>query len=119
MIKTGSIRVKWNKGVKEEITHNTPSKIMQDVAEITLNTTFPTIPELTGKMRQTSMAHGVKGSGLDYTIGSYTNYASIVYVKPKSTNWTTPGTNAYWFNEVWVKKGKAITSEAVERNKLK
>lgn len=119
MIQKASINVKWNKGVQEEITHNTPSKIMYDVAENTLAMTFPTIPELTGKMKQSSLAHGVKGSGLNYTIGSYTNYASYVYVMPKKTNWTTPGTNAYWFNEAWLKYGKSIVSEAAERNKLK
>lgn len=119
MIKSGSIKVNWGKGVQEEITHNTPKDIMHDIAERTLMMTFPTIPELTGKMKQTSLAHGVQGSNMNYTIGSYTNYASYVYVMPKKTNWTTPGTNAYWFNEVWVKHGKSIVREAVERNKLK
>ena len=119
MIKSESIKVNWIKGVQEEITHNTPDKIMYDIAENTLAITYPTIPELTGKMKQTSLAHGVKGSNLNYTIGSYTNYASYVYVMSKKTNWTTPGTNAYWFNEVWVKHSKSIVSEAVERNKLK
>jgi len=35
------------------------------------------------------------------------------------TNWSTPGTYGKWYEEVWKKQGKQITTQAIERNKLK
>lgn len=114
------VEVKWNNGAYETITEEVPDRIMYETARETLDLVFPTIPELTGKMKQTSLAKGVQGSDCEYKIGSYTDYAMYVYVKNNdTTNWTTPGTNSRWFHEYWEKHGKSIISSVVERNMLK
>lgn len=93
-------------------------KIIYAVAQETLRESRTTIPMRTGKMRNSSMAAGVKGSNLDYYIGSYTKYASSVWNFPDDTHWTTPGTNNRWYERVWKSKNALITKNAVERNKL-
>lgn len=96
----------------------TSDKIIYAVAQETLRESRTTIPMRTGKMRNSSMTAGVKGSNLDYYIGSYTNYASRVWNFPDNTNWTTPGTNNRWYERVWKSKNALITKNAVERNKI-
>ena len=113
------VTVKWNPGVYDKLTKGTPDRIMYDIAAKTLLMVFPTIPERTGKMKQSSLARGVQGSNLNYHIGSYTDYASYVYEMPDRTHWTTPGTNAEWFIRTWQKSGKSIVADAIGRNKLK
>lgn len=93
-------------------------KIIYAVAKETLNQSRTTIPMRTGALRRSSITAGVKGSNLDYYIGSYTSYASRVWNFPDSTNWTTPGTNNRWYERVLREKGQLITKTAVERNKL-
>ena len=119
MIDSVKIELIWEKGAYDKITQEVPDKIMYDIAENTLAMVYPTIPERTGKMKRSTLAAGVQGSNLHYKIGSYTDYAAYVYVMPEKTNWTTPGTNAYWFRETWIKHGKSIMQESIERNKLK
>lgn len=119
MIDSVNIELLWDKGAKEKITQDIPDKIMRDIARISLTMTMPTIPERTGEMRRTSLARGVQGSNMNYKIGSYTDYATYVYMMPNSTNWTTPGTQNYWFREVIQKNIKVITQLAIERNKLR
>lgn len=114
-----NVRVIWEKGAYDKIVKEVPDKIMYDIAAQTLSMTYPTIPEKTGKMRQSSLARGVQGSNKVYRIGSYTDYATYVYNMPDKTHWTTPGTNAEWFNRIWQKSGKSIVSNVVERNKLR
>ena len=92
---------------------------MYDISRETLYLVYPTIPERTGKMKQSSLARGVQGGNKNYKIGSYTDYASYVYVMPEKTHWTTPGTNARWFSEYWQNHGKSIANSVIERNKLK
>lgn len=113
------VTLKWENGAEKKIKDTVPDKIVRDIATITLNTSFPMIPERTGKMRQSTLAKGVQGSNCHYKIGSYTDYASYVYNMPDKTHWTTPGTNGEWFIRTWKMKGKSITSQAVGRNKLK
>ena len=93
-------------------------KIIFGVASETLRQSESVIPMRTGNMRRSSMTAGVKGSNLNYYIGSYTSYASIVWNFPDTTNWTTPGTNNKWFARVWKEKGVLITTNVIERNKL-
>lgn len=119
MIEIEKVYVKFENGVENKLTNTIPDKIIYDIATITLNATFPTIPERTGRMRQSTLARGVQGGNCHYKIGSYTNYAAYVYNMPDKTNWTTAGTNGEWFIRTWKQKGKSITSQAVGRNKLK
>lgn len=93
-------------------------KITYAVAKDVLKQSETTIPLRTGKMRRSSITSGVKGSNLNYYIGSYTSYASAVWNFPDDTNWTTPGTNNRWYERTWKTKGALITQNAVGRNKL-
>lgn len=116
MIENFSIDVKWLPGMENKVLHEIPDRIIYSVARQTLDLTYPTIPELTGKLKQSSLARGVQGGNGVYKIGSYTDYASYVYVKNnEKTNWTTPGTNSHWFTETLQKKGKSILQEAVRK----
>ena len=119
MIESVNVQVLWEKGAYNKITQEVPDKIVYETARETLDLVYPTIPENTGKMKRSSLARGVQGSNKNYRIGSYTDYASYVYVMPPKTHWTTPGTNAYWFSDYWKKHGKTIFNSVVERNKLK
>lgn len=119
MIESVKVDVKWEPGAYDKLTKEVPDRTMFEIAETTLNMSFPIMPERTGRMKQTSLAKGVQGSNCNYRIGSYTDYASYVYVKPDNTNWTTPGSEAHWFMRTWERYGSSITNEAVERNKLK
>lgn len=112
-----SVEVKLNPGLQKTLTQ-TSDRIIYEVAKDTLTQSETTIPMRTGKMRKSSITAGVKGSNLDYYIGSYTSYASKVWHFPDNTNWTTPGTNNRWFERTWKEKGTLIQKNAVERNKL-
>ena len=56
-----TVVVKWNKGVKEQLTNVAPDRIIYEVARQILDLTYPTIPEKTGKMKRTSISQGVPG----------------------------------------------------------
>lgn len=113
-----SIDFNWTPGAQKKIL-NAGNVITYATARQTLDITFPHIPKLTGKMRKTSMAAGVRGQNGDYYIGSYTNYAKYVWVKPKSTNWSEPNTFGKWYEEIWKKQGKSIVDSCVGRYSLK
>jgi hypothetical protein len=120
MIDKVNVQVIWDKGAYNKITQEVPDKIVFETARETLDLVFPIMPELTGKMKRSSLAKGVQGSNKNYKIGSYTDYASFVYVKDNNkTHWTTPGTQSYWFSDYWQKHGKSIFNSVVERNILK
>ena len=116
------VKVNWYPGKKKEVL-DASDKIMYSIARQTLDRTFPHIPMSRRKgvvhMRQTSMAAGVRGSNGDYYIGSYTDYAKYVWVKPKSTNWSEPNTFGKWYEEIWKKQGKSIVDSCVGRYSLK
>lgn len=115
-----TVELRWNPGVQKNLTETIPDKIIQEVARDTLDLTYPSIPEKTGKTKRSSKAAGVRGGNGEYWIGSYTNYAKHVYVMDNAkTHWTTPGTNSYWYKEYWLKHGQAILSMVLERNKKK
>ena len=113
-----SIDFNWTPGAQKKIL-NAGNVITYAIARQTLDITFPHIPKLTGKMRKTSMAAGVRGQNGNYYIGSYTNYAKYVWVKPKSTNWSEPNTFGKWYEEIWKKQGKSIVDSCVGRYSLK
>ena len=113
-----SIDFNWTPGAQKKIL-NAGNVITYAIARQTLDITFPHIPKLTGKMRKTSMAAGVRGQNGDYYIGSYTNYAKYVWVKPKRTNWSEPNTFGKWYEEIWKKQGKSIVDSCVGRYSLK
>ena len=113
-----SIDFNWTPGAQKKIL-NAGNVITYATARQTLDITFPHIPKLTGKMRKTSMAAGVRGQNGNYYIGSYTNYAKYVWVKPKSTNWSEPNTFGKWYEEIWKKQGKSIVDNCVGRYSLK
>ena len=113
-----SIDFNWTPGAQKKIL-NAGNVITYAVARQTLDITFSHIPKLTGKMRKTSMAAGVRGQNGDYYIGSYTNYAKYVWIKPKSTNWSEPNTFGKWYEEIWKKQGKSIVDSCVGRYSLK
>ena len=113
-----SIDFNWTPGAQKKML-NAGNVITYATARQTLDITFPHIPKLTGKMRKTSMAAGVRGQNGNYYIGSYTNYAKYVWVKPKSTNWSEPNTFGKWYEEIWKKQGKSIVDSCVGRYSLK
>ena len=116
--------VKWSPGAQDKLINQYPDKIVYQIASMTLDMSYTTIPlsnrKGRGKLRQTSKAAGVRGSNKDYYIGSYTNYAKYVWVMPdESTHWSTPGTHSKWYKRYWEQTGKNIINTVVERNKLK
>lgn len=114
------VEIKWQPGAIDKITKIYPDEVLFGVARNTLDLTIPTVPEKTGKMKRSTMAGGVRGGNGEYYIGSYTNYAKYPYTMDNAkTHWTTPGTNSYWFREIFQKHGKAILSMVIEENKLK
>ena len=113
-----SIDFNWTPGAQKKIL-NAGNVITYAIARQTLDITFPHIPKLTGKMRKTSMAAGVRGQNGDYYIGSYTNYAKYVWVMPKRTNWSEPNTFGKWYEKIWKKQGKSIVDSCVGRYSLK
>lgn len=118
------IEVKWNPGAKEKLLNEYPDNIIYQVARMTLDMSYETIPlskrKNAGKLRQTSTSAGVRGSDKNYYIGSYTDYAKYVWEMPnESTNWSTPGTQSEWYKRVWDKKGQNILNTVLERNKIK
>ena len=113
-----SIDFNWTPGAQKKIL-NAGNVITYAIARQTLDITFPHIPKLTGKMRKTSLAAGVRGQNGNYYIDSYTNYDKYVWVKPKSTNWSEPNTFGKWYEEIWKKQGKSIVDSCVGRYSLK
>lgn len=100
-----------------------PSKFVYSVARQTLERSYPTIPLSknvnNGRLRTSSMAYGVKGSGTTYTIGSQTSYAKYVWnMNNSTTNWSTPGTSSEWYTNFFKKNGKSIMANAMQESRL-
>lgn len=113
-----SVSVKWEPEAKMALM-SAPDKMMYAIARQTLDRSLVHIPFKSGKMRQTSMAAGIRGSNGNYYIGSYTDYAKYVWVMPNTTNWTEPGTFGKWYQEIYTKQKKSIVGIAIKENKLK
>lgn len=115
-------KIEWEPGAQEKI-KNMPDNVVYTIARITLDTTYQHIPlsnnKNAGKLRQTSMDAGVRGSNGDYYIGSYTDYAKYVWNMGDGTKWSTPGTFGKWYEEVFKQNYSKIVNTALERNKLK
>ena len=106
----------WNPRTKKGL-QKFPGEFLYTVARQTLDISYPTIPKDTGRMRTTSMAHGVRSSAEnEYYIGSYTDYASSVWKMPSSTKWTTLGTNNKWYARTLKKHGKSIIETAINQS---
>lgn len=108
-------KIEWNKKTLNAL-HKAPDVILYKIASQVLDKSYPMIPKDTHTMARASKAGGVRGSNGDYYIGSYTRYASHVWVMPDSTNWTTPGTNNKWFSRTLKTYGKTILDSAVNKS---
>ena len=110
-----SAKLTWNNSEKKKL-EEVSNIVPYEVARQTLDLTYSHIPKDTGKMRQTSMSAGVRGSNGNYYIGSYTGYAMDVWLKPKGTHWSEPDTFAKWYEVIWKSKGDMILKNALKRN---
>lgn len=113
------VTIKINKQTIKKL-EDAPDVIMYAIARQTLDKVGSSkiTPYKTGKMEMTMYQNGVIGSNGNYEIGNYTNYASYVYSKPQSTNWTNPLSKAQWFDTFWKSNGNSITENVVARYKL-
>ena len=111
------VEIKINPNLQSNLTQIS-DKVVYQIAQETLSQSRKTIPMRTGAMRKSSIIAGVKGSNLNYYIGSYTSYAKYVWKMSDNTHWTTPGTNNRWYERIWKTRGEHITKNIVERNKL-
>ena len=114
-----SANFNWDKSVKKKI-EDMPDKLVYGIARATLDIvgSMQVTPYLTGTMERTMYSAGVQKDSEGYYIGNFTDYASYVYKKPQSTNWTRPGSKAKWFETVWGQKGESIMNECIARYKL-
>ena len=116
------VNFKWQPGAKNKI-KQAPKKMLYDIAKITLDMSSQNIPlsnrKNSGHLRISSANGGVREDNQGYYIGSYTNYAKYVWIKPKSTNWSEPNTFGKWYEEIWKKQGKSIVDSCVGRYSLK
>lgn len=115
-------KVEWTPGAKEKL-KEAPDTVMYTIARITLDTSYVHIPLSNklnaGKLRQSSMSAGVRGSNGEYYIGSYTDYANYVWNMGDNTNWTTPGTFGQWYDRVFKEHGTEIIDTAIQRSGIK
>lgn len=113
------VKFTWNNNSDKKLL-KVPDKVVYECARRTLDLTYTKIPlsnrKYAGKLRQSTMAGGVKGSNGIYSLGSYTSYAKYVYNMRENAHWTTPGTNNKWFERTWKEKGSLIKKQAIERN---
>lgn len=91
-----------------------PDRVVYSAARQTLDMSYTTIPRRKGRLRNTSMGAGVRGSNSNYYIGSYTSYASSVW-KMENVNWTTPGTNGKWYARTLQRHGTTIMRNAINQ----
>lgn len=124
MLSIKKVVFKWNNGALKKIQKNN-DKIIYDFARTTLDKSYKTIPLSAnvnnGRLRQSSMAYGVKSEGdLKYSIASTTSYAERVWnFNDSTTNWTTSGTHSKWYLYTLKTQGKTMLNEVLGRNKLK
>lgn len=112
--------IKWDetalKGLKK-----IPDDILYTMARETLDRSYnlipmSDIPNHKGFLRLNTVSKGVRGGNGDYYIGSYTDYASYVWVMPEGTNWTTPGTNNKWFARTLKQHQANIINTAINKS---
>lgn len=99
-----------------------PDRVMFQIARQTLDMARPVLipkspvgTKTSGNLRTSSVTGGVRGSGGEYYIGSYTRYASYVWNMPDSTNWSFKGSGNHWYTRTIKKHGKTITENAINR----
>lgn len=98
-----------------------PDDVLFAVARQTLDLSIPIIPlsvghPTSGSLRRTSAQGGVRSCDGGYYIGSFTDYASYVWMMDdETTNWTTSGTHSQWYARTLKEKGKVILENAVNQ----
>ena len=109
--------VEWNTKTLTGL-HRIPDGTLYTIAKETLEMTISKeyIPWRTGDMMFSSVGNGVRGSNGDYYIGSFTNYASYVWVMPQnSTNWTNPNSKSKWYAYTLKNHQKTIIDNAINK----
>ena len=110
----------WNKQVQRGL-NKIPDDILYTAAKETLDMSVPKIPMSnikghSGTLRRSSTAGGVRGGNGDYYIGSFTNYASSVWVMPQnSTNWTNPNSKSKWYAYTLKNHKKTLLDSAINK----
>lgn len=112
--------VNINKATMKAVEEN-PKKIMYATAWNTLQKTIPYIPHDTYRMRNSSIAYGVRPTQNGFTIGSATYYAPDVWnYSQNDTNWTPPlPVYSKWYEVIWDRFGNSIFKSAVDKYRLK
>lgn len=107
--------IKWKAGAKQRIKAS-PNKIIYATAWNTLQKTIPFIPWDTKRMRNSSMAYGVKQTPNGYQIGSATYYARKVWLYNQTrTHWSHPPVYSRWYAVIWKREGNQIFEDAVKK----
>ena len=114
-----NIEVKWDSKTKKQLAE-LPDKVVYAIARATIDYLIASqyTPWKSGKMERSMSAKGVQKDGSGYYIGNFTDYASAVYKKPQSTNWSRKTTRAQWLDTLWKEKGDSITNMCIARYKL-
>lgn len=90
-------------------------KIVKAIARTTLDYTHSqnAFAYRTGELERSSMAFGVKGSNMEYALGSGVNYGRYVYAMSKGTNWTNPSTRNQWYMTIFKNNKERIIANAI------
>lgn len=113
------IDVSWIKELPVKEIKGFENEVVYTTARNTLDFTIPHIPYLTGKLRNTSLAFGVKGQNMVYSLGAEVPYAKYVWnYDQDTTNWTNPRSYSKWFYTEFRNQKETILNNAV-RNSYK
>lgn len=108
-------RLEWNKPILRGL-NLIGDKGMYLIARETLDRTYSSeiMPWRTGKMANSAMSGGVKGSNGNYYIGNYTEYASRVW-KMENVQWTNPKSENQWFMRILQRNQASIVDNALNK----
>lgn len=110
-------KLEWNTKTYENL-KKLPDETLFAMAKQTLDLTVSKefIPMDTHRMKNSSVAGGVRGSNGDYYIGSYTSYASSVWRMPQdTTNWTNDKSKSQWFAYTLNRYKQTIIDTAINK----
>lgn len=89
-------------------------EVVYRVARITLDFTIPHIPYRTGDLNKSSLAFGVQGQDMVYSLGAEVPYAEYVWnMDQDTTNWTNPRSYSRWFLTEFRNQKETILGNAV------
>ena len=89
-------------------------EVVYRVARITLDFTIPHIPYRTGDLNKSSLAFGVQGQNMVYSLGAEVPYAEYVWnMDQDTTNWTNPRSYSRWFLTEFRNQKETILGNAV------